>query len=58
MDPDDCTPGAIAGLGAEVISYGAPVPGAMLLRLIMKDGKKDPHYGASGLRHVCEKDGF
>ena len=32
VDPDDCTPGAIQSLGAEVISYGAPVlPGAMLL---------------------------
>lgn len=32
VDPDDCTPGAIAATGAQVITYGAPVlPGAMLL---------------------------
>ena len=50
VDPDDCTPGAIAGLGAEVISYGAPVlPGAMLLLAYYeKDGKKIPIVGLPG----------
>ena len=42
VDPDDCTPGAIAGTGAKVITYGAPVlPGAMLLLAYYeKDGKR------------------
>ncbi|PTX58837.1 molybdenum cofactor synthesis domain-containing protein [Melghirimyces profundicolus] len=32
VDPDDRTPGAIASLGAQVISYGTPMlPGSMLL---------------------------
>lgn len=32
VDPDDRTPGAIRGLGAEIITYGTPVlPGNMLL---------------------------
>jgi len=32
VDPDDLTPAAIKGLGAELISYGAPVlPGAMFM---------------------------
>lgn len=32
VDPDDKTPGAIRSLGAEIVSYGAPVlPGAMLM---------------------------
>ncbi|MCR5666001.1 MAG: molybdopterin-binding protein [Eubacterium sp.] len=32
VDPDDTTPSAIKGTGAEIISYGAPVlPGAMFL---------------------------
>lgn len=32
VDPDDCTPGAIAATGARVVTYGAPVlPGAMML---------------------------
>ncbi|OEF96973.1 molybdopterin-binding protein [Desulfuribacillus alkaliarsenatis] len=32
VDPDDRTPGAIKGLGAELITYGTPVlPGSMLL---------------------------
>ncbi|MFD1436708.1 molybdopterin-binding protein [Kroppenstedtia eburnea] len=32
VDPDDRTPGAIASLGAEVISYGTPMlPGSMLM---------------------------
>ena len=50
VDPDDCTPGAIAGLGAEVISYGAPVlPGAMLLLAYYeKDGKRIPIVGLPG----------
>ena len=50
MDPDDCTPGAIAGTGAKVITYGAPVlPGAMLLLAYYeKDGKKIPIVGLPG----------
>ena len=32
VDPDDVTPSAIKAVGAEIISYGAPVlPGAMFL---------------------------
>lgn len=32
VDPDDVTPSAIKGIGAEIITYGVPVlPGAMLL---------------------------
>jgi molybdenum cofactor synthesis domain-containing protein len=32
VDPDDRTPGAIAALGAEVVSYGTPMlPGSMLM---------------------------
>jgi len=32
VDPDDVTPTAIRGLGAEIVTYGAPVlPGAMFL---------------------------
>ncbi|WP_305767185.1 molybdopterin-binding protein [Candidatus Epulonipiscium viviparus] len=39
VDPDDVTPSAIREVGAEVISYGAPVlPGAMFL-LSYLDGK-------------------
>ena len=41
VDPDDCTPGAIRNLGAEVISYGAPVlPGAMLLVAYYRNGDR------------------
>lgn len=39
VDPDDCTPGAIAATGAQVVSYGSPVlPGAMLLVAYAPDG--------------------
>ncbi|TGV29212.1 molybdopterin-binding protein, partial [Mesorhizobium sp. M00.F.Ca.ET.186.01.1.1] len=32
VDPDDRTPGAIAGVGAEVVRYGTPMlPGSMLM---------------------------
>ena len=32
VDPDDRTPGAIKAVGADIVSYGAPVlPGAMFL---------------------------
>jgi molybdenum cofactor synthesis domain-containing protein len=32
VDPDDRTPGAIAGVGAQVVRYGTPMlPGSMLL---------------------------
>lgn len=50
VDPDDNTPGAIKNLGAEIISYGAPVlPGAMFL-LAYYDyyGKTVPILGLPG----------
>jgi len=32
VDPDDRTPGAIASLGAEIVTYGTPIlPGTMLM---------------------------
>ena len=38
VDPDDVTPAAIKGLGAEVVTYGAPVlPGAMFLLAYLGD---------------------
>ncbi len=50
VDPDDCTPGAIAGTGARVVSYGAPVlPGAMMMvAYYEKDGKHIPILGLPG----------
>lgn len=40
VDPDDTTPAAIKGTGAEIVSYGAPVlPGAMFLLAYTKDGR-------------------
>ncbi|MCU6760718.1 putative molybdopterin biosynthesis protein MoeA/LysR substrate binding-domain-containing protein [uncultured Roseburia sp.] len=50
VDPDDCTPGAIADTGARVVSYGAPVlPGAMLMiAYYQKDGKEIPILGLPG----------
>ena len=40
VDPDDTTPAAIRGTGAEIVSYGAPVlPGAMFLLAYTKDGR-------------------
>lgn len=50
VDPDDCTPGAIAATGARVVRYGSPVlPGAMLLvAYYEKDGKKIPVLGLPG----------
>jgi molybdenum cofactor synthesis domain-containing protein len=39
VDPDDCTPAAIAASGARIVTYGAPVlPGAMLLLGYFEDG--------------------
>lgn len=39
VDPDDITPAAIRDVGAEIISYGAPVlPGAMFLLAYMPTG--------------------
>ncbi|MEG1148908.1 MAG: molybdopterin-binding protein, partial [Niameybacter sp.] len=39
VDPDDLTPGAIAGTGAQIVTYGAPVlPGAMFLMGYFTDG--------------------
>ena len=60
VDPDDCTPGAIRNLGAEVISYGAPVlPGAMLLVAYYRNGDRVvPVVGTSRLCYVCQKDGL
>lgn len=50
VDPDDCTPGAIADTGAQVITYGAPVlPGAMLMiAYYEKDGRRIPILGLPG----------
>ena len=50
VDPDDRTPGAIKALGAEIISYGAPVqPGAMfLLAYYAFEGKNVPVLGLPG----------
>ena len=40
VDPDDRTPGAIKAVGADIVSYGAPVlPGAMFLISYMPDGR-------------------
>ena len=40
VDPDDTTPAAITGTGAEIVSYGAPVlPGAMFLLAYTEDGR-------------------
>lgn len=50
VDPDDRTPGAIKALGADVVSYGAPVlPGAMfLLAYYEYKGKRIPVLGLPG----------
>lgn len=50
VDPDDCTPGAIADTGARIVTYGAPVlPGAMmLLSYYKKDGRELPVLGLPG----------
>lgn len=50
VDPDDRTPGAIKALGAEIVSYGAPVlPGAMfLLAYYTFEGKNVPILGLPG----------
>lgn len=52
VDPDDRTPGAIKAVGAEVISYGAPVlPGAMFLLSYYQNennGKTVPILGLPG----------
>lgn len=50
VDPDDRTPGAVKALGAEIVSYGAPVlPGAMfLLAYYQYDGRKIPVLGLPG----------
>ena len=47
VDPDDRTPGAIKSLGAEIVTYGAPVlPGAMfLLAYYNADGDRGRHGG-------------
>ena len=39
VDPDDRTPGAIAGSGAKLVCYGTPVlPGAMFMLAYFEDG--------------------
>lgn len=50
VDPDDRTPGAIKAMGADVISYGAPVlPGAMfLLAYHAYEGRCVPVLGLPG----------
>lgn len=50
VDPDDCTPGAIANTGARIVTYGAPVlPGAMMLVSYYEtDGKTIPVLGLPG----------
>lgn len=50
VDPDDCTPGAIMGAGARVVTYGAPVlPGAMMLvSYYEENGKQVPILGLPG----------
>lgn len=50
VDPDDKTPGAIKELGADIISYGAPVlPGAMLvLAYYRHEGREIPVLGLPG----------
>lgn len=50
VDPDDRTPGAIKALGADVVSYGAPVlPGAMfLLAYYEYEGRRVPVLGLPG----------
>lgn len=50
VDPDDCTPGAIADTGARIVSYGAPVlPGAMMLVSYYEyDSKVIPILGLPG----------
>ena len=50
VDPDDNTPGAIKELGADIISYGAPVlPGAMMLvAYINHNGRRVPVLGLPG----------
>ena len=41
VDPDDRTPGAIKAVGADIVTYGAPVlPGAMFMLGYITDGKK------------------
>lgn len=57
VDPDDCTPGAIAATGADIISYGAPVlPGAMMLvSYYEKDGKRIPVVGLPGCVMYAKK---
>ncbi len=50
VDPDDRTPGAIRSLGAEIVTYGAPVlPGAMfLLAYYRAGGRTIPIMGLPG----------
>lgn len=50
VDPDDRTPGAIRSLGADILTYGAPVlPGAMFLLAYYEfNGQKIPVMGLPG----------
>lgn len=58
VDPDDRTPGAIVAIGAQVISYGAPVlPGAMMMVAYYKkaDGSTVPVLGLPGCVMYAKK---
>ena len=50
VDPDDRTPGAIRSIGADILTYGAPVlPGAMfLLAYYEAEGRQIPVMGRPG----------
>lgn len=50
VDPDDRTPGAVRALGADIVSYGAPVlPGAMFLLAYYEfEGRRVPVLGLPG----------
>ncbi|MCM1467853.1 MAG: molybdopterin-binding protein [Alistipes sp.] len=50
VDPDDRTPGAVRALGADIVSYGAPVlPGAMFLLAYYEfEGRRVPILGLPG----------
>ena len=50
VDPDDRTPGAIRSIGADILTYGAPVlPGAMFMLAYYEfDGRNVPVMGLPG----------
>ena len=59
VDPDDRTPGAIKDTGAEIITYGAPVPAGSHAPDRVSEHERPEHSraGTSRMCHVCEKDG-